>query len=120
MSVSFHLISIVLESLKMAAGLSKSTRFVLGLPFWGLAVLCFWAMDVEKLLTHQEPFLESRKIEFDGISIPILERIYYFEFLDDLWRRATVIFSPSTLGYDSISSRQMFSFLHDLGPIYGV
>lgn len=63
-----------------------------------------WVMDMEKLLAHQQLFLKSRKIEFDGGSIPILSRFYYFEFLDDLWRRATVTFSPSTLGYDSISS----------------
>lgn len=93
---------------------------MLGLPFLGLAVLCFWAMDVEKLLAHQQPFLESEKIDFNGRSITILKRFYYFEFLDDLWRRATVTFSPSTLGYNSISSWQMFSFLHDLGPIYAV
>lgn len=104
----------------MAQGLSKTTRVVLGLPFLGLAVLCFWTMDVEKLLAHQQPFLDSGKIEFNGGSIPILSRFYYFEFLDELWRRATVTFSPSTLGYDSISSWQMFSFLHDLGPVYAV
>lgn len=104
----------------MAPGLSKATRFMLGLPLLGLAVLCFLTMDPEKLMAHQQPFLESGKIEFEGKSINILKRFHYFEFLDDIWRGATVTFSPSTLGYDSISSRQMFSFLHDLGPVYAV
>lgn len=104
----------------MARRLSKTARAVLGLPFLGLAVLCFLVMDVEKVLAHQQPFLESEKIEFDGQSIPILKHFYYFDFLDMLWRGTTVTFSPSTLGYDSISSWQMFSFLHDLGPVYAV
>lgn len=106
----------------MAAGkgLSKTTRAILGLPFLGLAALCFWAMDVEKLLAHQRPILESGRIEFGGLSIPILERFYHVGFLDEVWRGASVTFSPSTLGYDSVSSWQMFSFLHDLGPVYAV
>lgn len=106
--------------LKMTAGLSKTTRAVLGLPFLVLAVLCILTMDVEKMLAHQQPFLESGNIEYDGGSIAILERFHYFEFLDELWRGATVTFSPATLGYDSISSWQMFSFLQDLGPVYAV
>lgn len=104
----------------MAPGLSKTTRFLLGLPLLGLAALCILAMDPEKLTAHQQPSLESGKIEFGDTSITILKRFYHFEFLDNIWRGATVTFSPSTLGYDSISSWQMFSFLHDLGPVYAV
>lgn len=104
----------------MAPGLSKATRILLGLPLLGLAVLCLVAMEPEKLMAHQRPFLESGVIEFDGKFITILKRFHYFEFLDKVWRGATVTFSPSTLGYDSISSWQMFSFLNDLGPIYAV
>lgn len=71
-------------------------------------------------MAHQQQFLESGVVEFDGKSITILKRFHCFEFLDKVWRGATVTFSPSTLGYDSISSWQMFSFLQDLGPIYAV
>lgn len=66
--------------------LSKKTRAILGMPFLGLAALCFWAMDVEKLLAHQRPILESGRIEFDGLSIPILERFYHVGLLDEVWR----------------------------------
>ncbi|KAI3392214.1 hypothetical protein diail_6075 [Diaporthe ilicicola] len=104
----------------MAPGLSRALRALLGLPLLGLAVLCFRAMDPEKLVAHQQPFLKSGLIEYDGHSLPILKRFHYVEFLDEVWRGTTATFSPSTLGYDGISSWQMFSFLNDLGPVYAV
>ncbi|EGC45088.1 conserved hypothetical protein [Histoplasma capsulatum var. duboisii H88] len=95
---------------------SKRQRAILALPFLGLALLCLQVMDIEKMVAHQEPFLRSRKIKWSNGSIPILSHFHYAEFLNELWRGTTVSFSPSTLGYDVVSSWQMFSFLNDLGP----
>lgn len=90
---------------------ARPSGALLGLRFLGLAALCFRAMDPDKLIAHQQTFLKSGLIEFDGGSIPILERFHYAEFLDGVWRGATVTLSPSALGYDSVSSWRTFSFL---------
>ena len=99
---------------------SKMGRAVLAVPFLGIAIVCFQAMDLAKMIAHQQPFLESRIIAWSDGSIPILSRFFYTEFLDEVWRGTTASFSPSTLGYDRVSSWQMFSFLNDLGPLLAV
>ncbi|KAG5290511.1 hypothetical protein I7I50_00289 [Histoplasma capsulatum G186AR] len=99
---------------------SKRQRAILAIPFLGLTLLCLQVMDIEKMVAHQEPFLRSRKIKWSNGSIPILSHFHYAEFLNELWRGTTVSFSPSTLGYDVVSSWQMFSFLNDLGSVYVV
>jgi hypothetical protein len=72
------------------------------------------------MIAHQQPFLESGKIDWSGGSIPILTRFHYVEFLDGIWRGTTASFSPSTLGCDVASSCQVFSFLNELGPLLAV
>jgi hypothetical protein len=104
----------------MAFPTSKLGRAAVAAPFLGIAVSCFQAMDLAKMIAHQKPFLESRKIEWSEGSIPILSRFFYIEFLDEVWRGTTASFSPSTLGYDAVSSWHMFSFLNDLGPFLAV
>jgi len=93
---------------------------MLALPFLGITVLCFQAMDLVKMVAHQQPFLESMTIKWDKGSIPILNRFFYVEFLDELWRGTTASFSPSALGYDAVSSWQTFSLLNDAGPVFAV
>ncbi|KAH8589959.1 hypothetical protein B0O99DRAFT_722629 [Bisporella sp. PMI_857] len=87
--------------------------------FWPWPFI-FSCHDIEKMAAHQQPFLQSRKVEWLGELISILSSFYYVEFLDDLWRGTTASFSPSTLGYDNMSSWQMFTFLNDLGPLYAI
>ncbi|KAF1971785.1 hypothetical protein BU23DRAFT_590410 [Bimuria novae-zelandiae CBS 107.79] len=61
----------------------------------------------------------SKQQSYNG-SIPILPRFHHVEFLDDVWRGTTASFAPSLLGYDAVSSWQMFSFLNDMGPVGNV
>lgn len=86
----------------------------------GIAIVCMRGMDIAKLVEHQEPFLESGKIAWEGGEIQILPQFHWITFLDDVWRGTTATFSPSTLGYDSIGRLQMFSFLVDVGTMYAV
>ncbi|KAL7621623.1 hypothetical protein AAE478_008949 [Parahypoxylon ruwenzoriense] len=95
-------------------------RAVASTPFLLIAAWCFRTMDIEKLISNQQPFVESGVIEWDGGKIPILDRFHNVDFLDRLFRGTTVTFSPGTIGYDSISSWQTFSFLVDLGPVYTI
>ncbi|KAF2677800.1 hypothetical protein K458DRAFT_377811 [Lentithecium fluviatile CBS 122367] len=104
----------------MSSPASKMLRAIVALPFLGIALLCLQAMDLEKMIAHQQPYLESGKIEWSEGSIPILSRFHYVEFLDEVWRGTTASFSPSTLGYDAVSAWQMFAFLNDLGPLFAV
>ncbi|KAK0636280.1 hypothetical protein B0T17DRAFT_518678 [Bombardia bombarda] len=99
---------------------SRIKRAVVASPFLYLAWLCFTEMDRHKLQAHQEPALSSRKIEWGGVSIPILWDFHHVPFLDEIFRGITVTFSPSALGFDAVSSWHMFNFLTDLGPIYAL
>jgi hypothetical protein len=106
--------------LDMSASTSMTRRAVLALPMVAIAFICFQAMDLGKMIAHQQPFLQAGEIKWHGGSIPILSSFHYVQFLDELWRGTTASFSPSTLGYDVASWWQMFSFVNDLGPLYAV
>ena len=95
-------------------------RFVFSLPFPVLSLACVRALDLVKMLAQQQPYLKAKVIEWKDGSIPILESFHFLPFFDDLWRGTVVSFSPSTLGFDAVSSWQMFSFLSDLGPVYAI
>lgn len=104
----------------MAPVSSKVLRALLGLPFLGLGFFCFRLFDNTKTLEYLSPVLDSGNIEWDGGSIRILERFHYLKFWDEVFRGPTVVFAPSTLGYDDVARWHMISFLTDLGPIYAV
>lgn len=94
-------------------------RAVLASPLLLVALTCLRGLDIAKINAHSQTFLESGVIEWDnGKSIRILDRFWGVEFLDEMWRGATVTFAPSSLGFDEVSWWHMFSFLTDLGPVY--
>lgn len=92
----------------------------MALPFVGLAILCLGAMDIDKLIAQQQPFLEAGYIAWDDGSTPIFDHFYKFSFLDDMWRGITVNFAAFYIPLDAAGWWQLFSFLHDLGPMYSV
>lgn len=107
----------------MASSTSKFQRFIASLPFIGLTLFCLHHMDIVKMDNLIQPFLASGKIEWSndgGGSIPVLSRFHYLEFLDDVWRGPAINFAPSAVGFDAVSSWQMFAFLNDVGPVYAV
>lgn len=104
----------------MASEGFKAQRAAAALPFLLIAAWCFRTMDLEKLVKNQQPFADSGVIEWDGGKIAILDHFHNVDFLDQLWRGTTATFSPSTLGYDSVSWWQTFGFLVDLGPVYAI
>lgn len=106
----------------MANQESRAARAALATPFVGLAIICLSAMDTNKLIAQQEPFLQAGSIDFDNgsKSMPIFDSFYGLSFLDDMWRGITVTFSNSYLPLDQIGWWQLFSFLHDLGPMYNI
>lgn len=77
-------------------------------------------MDLKKIVTQQRPFDEAGMIEWANGKVPIIKNFYHVEFLDQVWRGTTATFAPSTLGFDSIGSWQMFSFLVDVGPLQAI
>lgn len=106
----------------MAEHESRVARAALATPFVGLAIICLSAMDTNKLIAQQQPFLQAGRIDLhDGsTSMPIFESFYGLSFLDDMWRGITVTFANSYLPLDAIGWWQLFSFLHDLGPMYSI
>ncbi|KAI1084372.1 hypothetical protein F5B20DRAFT_576512 [Whalleya microplaca] len=104
----------------MASGAVKARRAVASVPFLAIAAWCFLTMDIDKLVAIQQPFADSGVIEWEDGKVSILDHFHNVDFLDQIWRGTMATFSPSTFGYDSISSWQMFSFLIDLGPIYAI
>ncbi|KAG8158405.1 hypothetical protein KVR01_011527 [Diaporthe batatas] len=104
----------------MAKFESRAARAALATPFVVLAVACLSAMDTNKLIAQQQPFLQAGSIEFEDGSMPLFDNFYWLSFLDEMWRGITVTFSNSYLPLDTIGWWQLFSFLHDLGPMYSV
>lgn len=60
------------------------------------------------------------KIHWESSSITILQTFHHIDFFNDLWRGTTVAFAPSALGFDAVSSWQMFSFLIDLSAVHAI
>ncbi|ETS82995.1 hypothetical protein PFICI_04871 [Pestalotiopsis fici W106-1] len=102
--------------------MAKVRRAASALPFIGIAACCLGAMDTLKLIAQQQPFLEAGHITWDGglKSMPIFDSFYRVAALDEMWRGITVTFSAAYLPMDPVGSWQLFSFLHDLGPMYSV
>lgn len=63
--------------------------------------------DNERMVVHHKLFVKLREIGWDGGSTPILDGFHFVEFLNDLWHGTTACFSPSTLGFNLVSSWQM-------------
>ncbi|OTB04741.1 hypothetical protein M426DRAFT_320604 [Hypoxylon sp. CI-4A] len=99
---------------------SRLLRAVAAVPFLFIAVWCARAMDVNKLKANQQPFEDSGVVEWEGGKITLIDHFYGVGWLDEIWRGASVTFSPSTLGFDSVSWWQMITFLTDIGPVYAI
>lgn len=104
----------------MAQSGSRALRAALALPFIGLSILCLGAMDTNKLIAHQVPFLEAGHVAWEGGIMPIFDRFYNVAFVDNVWRGITVTFSSAYIPLDAKSWWQLSSFLHELGPMYSV
>ncbi|GAB1317131.1 hypothetical protein MFIFM68171_07341 [Madurella fahalii] len=106
----------------MASMASRAGRTLMATPFLAIAVICFTQMDLPKLEVYQKQVLETGKgvIEWPGGSLAVFDRFYRVDALDKMWRGASVVFSPSSQGFDPVSWWQMVSFLTDLGPVYCV
>ncbi|KAI0886269.1 uncharacterized protein GGS22DRAFT_179182 [Annulohypoxylon maeteangense] len=104
----------------MALLKAKVQRAITSMPFIGIAIWCFRMMDIEKIMTNQQPFVDSGIIEWEGGRVRILDHFHNVDFLDQAWRGTMGTFSPSTFGYDPVAWWQMFSFLTDLGPLYAL
>ncbi|KAI2471798.1 hypothetical protein F4781DRAFT_77712 [Annulohypoxylon bovei var. microspora] len=104
----------------MAPVTTRVVRAVGAVPFLLLAAWSFGAMDLDKMSSHTKPIADSGVVEWDGGKVDIIDHFYNVEVLDTIWRGGMATFSTSTLGYDSVSSWQVFSFLVDVGPIYAI
>jgi hypothetical protein len=99
---------------------TKLIRSVMGIPFLLIFAWCWYAMQVEamgRLLPELEKIAASGKIEFESISVPIVDNFHHVKVLDETRRLGIVMFAPSTMGIDPVSWHQMLSFLIDLGVV---
>lgn len=100
---------------------SQIHRAIVSFPFLALSI---WGFRIIRDLIPWESggtILKSGKIVWgESSALPILEKFYHVKTLDDLCRGASLLMAPSTLGYDPVSSIQMFTFLADLGLVYSI
>lgn len=99
---------------------ARIRRGILASPFLVIAFLGITLMDPTKMEAHWMPFLNAGKIKWDGGSIPILATFYHNKFMDETWRPFTVLFAPSTLGFDPLAWWVGFAFLNNLAPMYAI
>ncbi|KAI1447426.1 hypothetical protein F5Y02DRAFT_24191 [Annulohypoxylon stygium] len=104
----------------MALVKTRVLRAISAVPFLLLGAWSLSVMDLDKLALYAQPFADSGVIEWDGGKVKIIDHFHNVDILDTLWRGGMATFSTSTLGYDSIGSWQMFSFLVDVGVIYAI
>ena len=100
---------------------SKLNRGLAALPFLVPAVWCY--RIIKSLIPWESggEILQSGQITWGASSsMPILEKFYHCKYLDDYYRGSTLLMAPSSLGYDPVSSIQMFTFLADYGLIYAI
>lgn len=100
---------------------SQIRRAIVSFPFLAMSV---WGFRMIRDLIPWESggaILKSGEIVWgESSAIAILEKFYHVKTLDDLCRGASLLMAPSTLGYDPVSSFQMFTFLADLGLLYSI
>ena len=104
----------------MAPATTRTLRAISAIPFLLISLWSYNAMDLEKMSSHTKPIADAGVIEWDGGKVEIIDHFYNVEILDTIWRGGVATFSPSTLGFDSLSSWQFFSFLVDVGPVYAI
>lgn len=105
----------------MTSWRAKALRGLAAFPFLLVSLWCLQTMDLEKVVAQQGPFGEAGTIRWEGGGeLPIIEHFYNVDLLDGIWRGTMATFAPSTLGFDSIGSWQMFSFLIDVGPLQAI
>ncbi|KAK4222488.1 hypothetical protein QBC38DRAFT_489747 [Podospora fimiseda] len=95
------------------------------LPAYYLLLPTFHHASAELALQVPQKHAASGKIEWqepDGTtkSIPFIQNYFWLKFLDDQFLLASVVFSPSSNGYDLIGRWQFSQFLIDVGPLYVV
>ncbi|KAK4166200.1 hypothetical protein QBC43DRAFT_314215, partial [Cladorrhinum sp. PSN259] len=80
--------------------------------------------------TFLPPIIASGKIDWkDGTggsresgsgSFPLITKFFGINYFDTTFTSASIVFSPSSNGYDALARWQVFHFLMDLGPVYVV
>ncbi|KAI1384252.1 uncharacterized protein F4822DRAFT_440375 [Hypoxylon trugodes] len=104
----------------MASFWVRTLRAVSAIPFLFIAVWTWQVMNLDKMSVLTKPFADAGVIEWDGGKVTIIDHFHNIDFFDQIWRGGMATFSTSTLGYDSVASWQVFSFLIDLGPVYAL
>lgn len=100
---------------------SKVFRAMVALPFLVMAVWCFRIIAILIPWESGAEILTSGKIEWgESFMVTIPDKFYHVKVLDDLCRGAALTFAPSTMGYDPVSSVQMFTFFADIGLVYSI
>ncbi|KAK4171423.1 hypothetical protein QBC36DRAFT_382572 [Triangularia setosa] len=98
---------------------SRLGRAVLALPLLYLSYYCNSKFDRETLVEIIPPILEKGFIPHPTHPVPILNGVFGWKFANDVFRPISVMFSPSTMGFDPLAWWQMVFFLTDLGPVAG-
>ncbi|KAK4197572.1 hypothetical protein QBC40DRAFT_231776 [Triangularia verruculosa] len=99
---------------------SRLGRGVLALPLLYLSYFCNSKFDRGTLITLIPPILEKGVIPHPTHPVPILDSVFGWKPLDDIFRPISVMFAPSTMAIDPLAWWQMLFFLTDLGPVYVV
>ena len=98
------------------------TRAISITPFLFIAVLCQQAFqrNIAAVGPWIHSALERGTVEWPTGSFRLWSSFWRFKPLDEVWRVVVVAFTPSTLGFDSVSRWQMFSFISDCGVVYSI
>ena len=92
-------------------------------PLIGCYVIAHITMDsvIEKVRPFMGPlFRQGTWTACNGETISLTRPIYHLPLLDSTFSPLITCFLPSISGSDPRSYAQMFSFMADIGPVYGI
>ena len=99
---------------------SKVDRALSAFPLLFISIWAFRVMFSVIPFETGAVLLKAGKISWANSSIPIPEKFYHLNLLDDFVRGPAVVLAPSTIGFDRPSSYQNFTFFPDWSLIYTI
>ncbi|KAG4430888.1 hypothetical protein IFR05_013633 [Cadophora sp. M221] len=103
---------------------SRIPRAVAALPILAFFVWTAYLLHRNGINQCVAPFMEeivgTKRIKLGSVDIPILQKFFHVQGIDDKLKGITVAFAPSTLGIDAVSWYQGLVFMTDYGLIYTI
>ncbi len=95
-------------------------RMLLAVPFFALSAFAFNRLNAGVGFKDLAQIMQNGRITWNEGSFSLPGTFFGIEWLDNMIRPMTIVFSSSNFGIDPVSWWQMLSFITDLGVLYSI